>query len=89
MAAMAQEMPRLVQEQGRATLMVDGKPFLVLGAQVDNSSGWPERLQTVWPAAERMRLNTLEVPVYWEQMERAGAIRLYRRRCDCAAGTRA
>ena len=26
MAAMAEEMPRLVQEQGRATLMVDGKP---------------------------------------------------------------
>src|SRR5271156_4377562 len=68
-AAMAQEMPRLVQEQGRATLMVDGKPFWMLGAQVDNSSGWPERLQAVWPAAERMRLNTLEVPVYWEQME--------------------
>jgi beta-galactosidase GanA len=67
--AMAQEMPRLVEEQGRATLMVDGKPFWVLGAQVDNSSGWPERLQAVWPAAEKMRLNTLEVPVYWEQME--------------------
>src|SRR6202789_4059574 len=68
-AATAQEIPRLVQEQGRATLMVDGKPFWMLGAQVDNSSGWPERLQAVWPAAERMRLNTLEVPVYWEQME--------------------
>lgn len=65
----AQEMPRLVQEQGRATLMVDGKPYMVLGAQVDNSSGWPERLKQVWLAAERMRLNTLEVPVYWEQME--------------------
>jgi beta-galactosidase GanA len=68
-AAMAQEMPHVVQEQGRATLMVDGKPFWMLGAQVDNSSGWPERLQAVWPAAEKMRLNTLEVPVYWEQME--------------------
>jgi beta-galactosidase GanA len=68
-AATAQELPRLVQEQGRATLMVDGKPFLLLGAQVDNSSGWPERLQAVWPAAEKMQLNTLEVPVYWEQME--------------------
>src|ERR1700733_12376009 len=68
-AAMAQEMPQVVQEQGRATLMVDGKPFWMLGAQVDNSSGWPERLQVVWPAAEKMRLNTLEVPVYWEQME--------------------
>ena len=67
--AVAQDMPRLVQEQGRATLMVDGKPFWVLGAQVDNSSGWPDRLRAVWPAAEAMRLNTLEVPVYWEQME--------------------
>jgi beta-galactosidase GanA len=67
--AQAQEMPRLATEQGRASLIVDGQPFFVLGAQVDNSSGWPERLSAVWPAAERMRLNTLEVPVYWEQME--------------------
>ena len=67
--AIAQQMPRLAQEQGRATLMVDGKPYWILGAQVDNSSGWPQRLQAVWPAAEKMRLNTLEVPVYWEQME--------------------
>jgi len=68
-AVWAQELPRLVQQDGRATLMVDGRPYMVLGAQVDNSSGWPERLKQVWPAAERMRLNTLEVPVYWEQME--------------------
>jgi beta-galactosidase GanA len=67
--AWAQELPRLVQQEGRATLMVNGKPYFILGAQVDNSSGWPERLRQVWPAAERMRLNTLEVPVYWEQME--------------------
>ena len=67
--AVAQELPKLVDEQGRATLMVDGQPFFILGAQVDNSSGWPERLDSVWPAAERLRLNTLEVPVYWEQME--------------------
>src|ERR1700743_2244170 len=69
LTAIAQQMPRLAQEQGRATLMVDGKPYWILGAQVDNSSGWPQRLQAVWPAAEKMRLNTLEVPVYWEQME--------------------
>jgi hypothetical protein len=65
----AQELPRLVQDHGRATLMVDGQPYFVLGAQVDNSSGWPQRLDAVWPAAERLHLNTLEVPVYWEQME--------------------
>ena len=49
--------------------MVDGAPYFLLGAQVDNSSGWTDRLNDVWPAAERLRLNTLEVPVYWEQME--------------------
>jgi beta-galactosidase GanA len=69
--ARAQDMPRLAVEQGRASLMVDAQPYFLLGAQVDNSSGWPERLSAVWPAAERMRLNTLEVPVYWEQMEPA------------------
>jgi beta-galactosidase GanA len=67
--AIAQELPKLVEEQGRATLVVDGAPWFILGAQVDNSSGWPERLDAVWPAAEKLRLNTLEVPVYWEQME--------------------
>jgi beta-galactosidase GanA len=67
----AQSMPAVVQQQGRATLMVDGAPYFLLGAQVDNSSGWTDRLSDVWPAAERLRLNTLEVPVYWEQMEPA------------------
>ncbi len=88
--ARAQEMPRLVQDHGRATLMVDGAPFFLLGAQVDNSSGWPDRLNAVWPIAERLRLNTLEVPVYWEQMEPArGTLRLHRRRRRAPAGPRA
>ena len=68
-AGLAQEMPRLVEEHDHATLMVSGKPYFLLGAQVDNSSGWPSRLEAVLPAAEALRLNTLEVPVYWEQME--------------------
>jgi hypothetical protein len=69
--AAAQSIPTLVQQNSRATLMVDGVPYFLLGAQVDNSSGWPDRLDAVWPAAERMKLNTLEVPIYWEQMEPA------------------
>jgi hypothetical protein len=63
--------PKLVEDNGHATLMADGAPYFLLGAQVDNSSGWPGRLTAVWPAAEALRLNTLEVPVYWEQMEPA------------------
>ena len=65
----AQELPKIAQQDGRASLFVDGKPYFALGAQVDNSSGWADRLSAVWPIAERMKLNTLEVPVYWEQME--------------------
>lgn len=62
-------MPRLVQEQGHATLMVDGHPYFILGAQVDNSSGWPQQLAANWAAVDELRLNTLEVPVYWQQLE--------------------
>jgi hypothetical protein len=40
----AQEMPRMAHQNGRYALMVDGKPYLMLGAQVSNSSGWPEKL---------------------------------------------
>ena len=65
----AQEMPRVAHQDGRYALMVDGKPYLMLGAQVSNSSGWPEKLQALWPMAAAMHVNTLEVPVYWEQLE--------------------
>ena len=67
--ALAAEMPRLEHIGDRYTLMVDGKPYFLLGAQVGNSSGWPERLDALWPKAAAMHVNTLEVPVYWEQME--------------------
>jgi len=32
--------PHLVQKNGRNTLIVDGEPFLMLGAQSNNSSTW-------------------------------------------------
>jgi beta-galactosidase GanA len=51
--------------------MVDGAPFLMLGVQANNSSAWPEYLGKVWPAAEQLHANTVELPVYWEQMEPA------------------
>jgi beta-galactosidase GanA len=68
-SAAAADLPRLEHANGRFTLMVDGHPFFPLGAQVGNSSGWPEKLAELWPKAEAVHLNTLEVPVYWEQME--------------------
>ncbi len=61
--------PRLVEKDGRYALMVDGAPFLILGAQANNSSAWPAMLPKVWPAIEYLHANTLEIPIYWEQFE--------------------
>jgi hypothetical protein len=62
-------LPRLVHEDGRFVMMVEGKPFLMLGAQINNSSSWASTLPQVWPALEALHVNTVEAPVYWEQME--------------------
>jgi beta-galactosidase GanA len=70
-AAPASEAPRLVEQGGRHALMVDGAPFLVLGAQVHNSSNSPRALEQVWPAIQDLHANTVEVPVSWEQVEPA------------------
>jgi hypothetical protein len=73
LAAVAQvkerPVPRLVKKDGRWALFVDDAPYFILGAQVNNSSGWPAMLPKVWPAMEFMHANTVEIPVYWEQFE--------------------
>ncbi|MFT3754636.1 MAG: DUF5597 domain-containing protein [Pseudoxanthomonas sp.] len=61
--------PQIVSKDGRHALLVDGKPFLILGAQVNNSSNWPQALDDVWPAIEMLKPNTVMVPVAWEQVE--------------------
>lgn len=62
-------LPHLVQANGRHALIVDGEPFLILGAQCHNSSAWPAMLPSVWSAMEALHVNTLEIPIYWEQVE--------------------
>ena len=61
--------PSLVQKDGHFALMVDGAPYLMLGVQANNSSAWPAYLGKVWPAAETLHANTVELPIYWEQIE--------------------
>lgn len=65
----AVDAPKLVEKNGRHALFVDGAPYLVLGAQINNSSSWSSTLPQVWPALEAMHANTIEAPIYWEQME--------------------
>lgn len=64
------ELPRVEKSgNGSYRLMVDGRPFLILGAQVSNSSGWKSALEQAWPLFKQMHANTAEVPVYWEVVE--------------------
>lgn len=68
-AVLAAEAPRLVTREGRHALLVDGKPFLILGAQAHNSSNYPAALPAVWDAARDAKANTVLMPVAWEQVE--------------------
>ena len=67
--ATAQEVPRLESRNGRHALIVDGAPFLILGAQVNNSSNYAVALPAVWPVLDRLHANTVEIPVAWQQIE--------------------
>lgn len=67
--AAAAPVPQIVSKEGRHALHVDGAPYLVLGAQANNSSNYPAMLHTVWPVIRRMGANTLEIPIAWEQVE--------------------
>jgi beta-galactosidase GanA len=62
-------LPRLIEKDGRWALMVDDAPYLMLGAQINNSSAWPAMLPKVWPTMEFLHVNTVEAPIYWEQFE--------------------
>jgi hypothetical protein len=64
-------LPRLIEKNGRLAFLVDDKPYLMLGGQAHNSSAWPALMPGVWKSVEAMHLNTLEVPIYWEQIEPA------------------
>lgn len=62
-------MPHIEHQNGRSAIFVEGRPYLILGSQINNSSAWPSTLPQVWPTLAEMNVNTVEAPVYWEQME--------------------
>jgi beta-galactosidase GanA len=66
----AGELPHL-RRQGQATqLVVDGRPFLMLGGELGNSSASSlDYLAPHWQTLEGLHLNTLLAPVYWELIE--------------------
>ena len=72
LSAYAQQtpIPSVTQnKEGRWSLLVDGKPYLVLGGQAHNSSTWAKTMPQLWDAVHAMGANTLEIPIYWEMIE--------------------
>ena len=69
-AALANEVPTTphLQKHGSATqLMVDGKPFLILGGELHNSSSSSlDCMKPIWPGLAALHLNTVLTPVSWE-----------------------
>src|SRR5450432_3282569 len=62
-------LPKIVEKNGRHALLVDGQPFFILGGQVHNSSAWTAMMPQVWQAVATLNANTVELPIYWEQIE--------------------
>ena len=60
-----------LRPQGTATqLVVCGQPFLILGGELGNSSAsCPDDIDRIFPRLQRMGLNTVLVPAYWDLTE--------------------
>jgi beta-galactosidase GanA len=71
--AQAQEagsIPHLAHQHGATQIVVDGRPFLLRGGELENSSASSVTyLDTLWPQFAAMHFNTLIAPVYWQQIE--------------------
>lgn len=64
--------PRLEKRGPVTQLIVDGKPFLILGGELHNNSATSlEYMEPIWPRLVAMRLNTVLVPISWALLEPA------------------
>ncbi len=66
-----QDNPPHLEKRGAETqLIVDGKPFLILGGELHNSSSSSlEYMKPLWPMLATMGLNTVVTPLSWELIE--------------------
>lgn len=65
-------MPHIVHSNGSAELLLRGKPFLVMGGELGNSSaGTAAQADTILPRLAAEHFNTVLVPVAWGEIEPA------------------
>lgn len=62
--------PHLTKKGNASQLIVDGKPYLILGGELRNSTTSNlNYLRPVWPRLAKANLNTVLAAVSWEQLE--------------------
>src|SRR3954470_820972 len=62
--------PHLQTNGNTRQLIVNDKPFLILGGELGNSSASSRAfMQPAWSKLQAMHLNTVLMPVYWELIE--------------------
>ncbi len=70
-ATAAASLPHLQRSGDVTQLIVDQRPFLILGGELGNSTASsPEALSGIFPKLRRLHVNTVLSPVYWELIER-------------------
>lgn len=66
----ARELPTIQRSPDQQRLVVDGKPYLILGGELGNSSsGTAAQADTVLPRLAKLHVNTALIPVTWQQIE--------------------
>lgn len=63
-------LPRIVKTHNAGQLVVHDKPYLVLGAELQNSSfSSPSHMASIWQKMKDMNVNTVLGSVPWEMIE--------------------
>lgn len=64
------DIPHLQRQAAATQLIVDDRPFLILGGELGNSSASDlAYMEPIWPKLVKMNLNTVLAPVYWDRIE--------------------
>ena len=67
---MTEQIPQIVRVDGKARLLVDDNPFLILGLQWGCDSCFSkEEMNPLFPHAAAMGANTAVLPLYWREVE--------------------
>lgn len=65
------KIPGLQKKENKTQLIVNGKPFIIRGGELGNSSATSmESMEPIWQKLTDMNLNTVLTPVYWELIEK-------------------